>query len=80
MKASDWRISIRRTMNESDHDANSKAIDSPPQFRDREVFRQRGAGGAPLRQARWRLREAAIRIWTSLAWLNIGQASSSPSA
>ena len=27
MKASDWRIRIRRTMNESDQDAHSKAID-----------------------------------------------------
>ena len=28
MRATDWRIKIRRTMNESDTEANTKAIDS----------------------------------------------------
>ena len=28
MRATDWRIQIRRTMNESDTEANTKAIDS----------------------------------------------------
>ena len=28
IKASNWRIAIRREMNDSDNDANSKAVDS----------------------------------------------------
>jgi ABC-type bacteriocin/lantibiotic exporter with double-glycine peptidase domain len=38
VKASDWRITIRREMNDSDTDANSKAIDV--ELRDGEIFRQ----------------------------------------
>ena len=37
VRASDWRIIIRREMNESDDDANTKAVDSLLNF---EVFRQ----------------------------------------
>ena len=40
VKASDWRISIRRSMNELDQDAHSKAIELAPQLRDRQIFRQ----------------------------------------
>ena len=47
--ATEWRIGIRRRMNESDTDANTKAIELAAQLRDREVFRRRGARGAALR-------------------------------
>ena len=36
--ASDWRISIRRSMNESDQDAHSKAIDSLLNFETVKYF------------------------------------------
>ena len=52
--ASERRIAIRREMNDSDTEANTKAIDSLLELRDGQVLRQRGAGGAPLRHARWR--------------------------
>lgn len=38
VKASDWRISIRRTMNNSDTDANTKAIDSLLNFETVKYF------------------------------------------
>ena len=38
IKASNWRISIRRDMNESDTDANSKAIDSLLNFETVKYF------------------------------------------
>src|SRR5437868_2027297 len=38
VKASDWRIRIRRTMNESDQDAHSKAIDSLLNFETVKYF------------------------------------------
>ena len=48
--ATNWRIDIRRTMNESDVDANTKALDQPAQLRDGQIFRRRGARGGALRQ------------------------------
>ena len=47
--ATEWRIGIRRKMNDSDTDANTKAIELAAQLRDREIFRRRGARGAALR-------------------------------
>ena len=38
----DWRIKFRREMNERDSEANTKAVDSLLEFRDGEIFRQRG--------------------------------------
>ena len=47
--ATEWRINIRRTMNDSDTDANTKAIELAAQLRDGEIFRRRGARDPPLR-------------------------------
>ena len=47
--ATEWRIGIRRRMNESDNDANTKAIELAAQLRDGEIFRGRGARDAALR-------------------------------
>ena len=69
-----WRIEIRRDMNDSDTEANTKAIDSLLNLRDGEVLRQRGARGEPLRHVMARYEEAAIKTYPSLAMLNIGQA------
>ncbi|MEP0323211.1 ABCB family ABC transporter ATP-binding protein/permease [Bauldia litoralis] len=73
VKASDWRIKIRRAMNDSDTDANAKAIDSLLNFETVKYF-----GNEPMEARRFdgsmeRYEASAIRIWTSLAWLNIGQ-------
>ena len=48
-QATEWRINIRRRMNDSDTDANVKAIDFAAQLRDGEVFRRRGARSRALR-------------------------------
>ena len=47
--ATEWRITIRRRMNESDTEANTKAIELAAQLRDREIFRRGDARGDPLR-------------------------------
>jgi ATP-binding cassette, subfamily B, heavy metal transporter len=73
VKASDWRIQIRRTMNESDQDAHSKAIDSLLNFETVKYFGNEKMEAARFDRAMGRYEQAAIRIWTSLAWLNIGQ-------
>jgi ABC-type transport system involved in Fe-S cluster assembly fused permease/ATPase subunit len=73
VKASDWRIKIRRTMNESDTDANSKAIDSLLNFETVKYFGNEKMEAQRFDRSMARYEEAAVRIWTSLSWLNIGQ-------
>jgi len=73
VKASDWRIRIRRAMNDSDTDANSKAVDSLLNFETVKYFGNEKMEARRFDGAMERYQAAAIRIWTSLAWLNIGQ-------
>ena len=47
--ATEWRIEIRRKMNNSDTEANTKAIELAAQLRDGEIFQRRGARGRALR-------------------------------
>ena len=73
MKASDWRITIRRAMNESDTEANAKAIDSLLNFETVKYFGNEEMEARRFDAAMARYEAAAIRTWTSLAWLNFGQ-------
>ena len=73
VRASDWRISIRREMNESDTDANSKAVDSLLNFETVKYFGNEGMEAGRFDRSMARYESAATRTWTSLAWLNIGQ-------
>jgi ABC-type transport system involved in Fe-S cluster assembly fused permease/ATPase subunit len=72
--ATEWRIEIRRKMNDSDTEANTKAIDSLLNYETVKYF------GAEEREARRydrsmeRYEEASVRTYTSLALLNAGQA------
>jgi len=74
VSATDWRIRIRRTMNESDTEANTKAIDSLLNYETVKYF------GAEEREARRydqsvaAYERASIQSYTSLAVLNTGQA------
>jgi ATP-binding cassette subfamily B protein len=73
VKVSDWRIKIRRDMNESDQDAHSKAIDSLLNFETVKYFGNEKLEARRYDRAMERYENAAVRIWTSIAWLNIGQ-------
>jgi ATP-binding cassette subfamily B protein len=73
VKASDWRIGIRRDMNDSDADANSKAIDSLLNYETVKYFGNEGMEAARFDRSQARYEKAAIRAWMSLAWLNTGQ-------
>src|ERR1044071_2036283 len=72
--ATEWRIEDRRQMNDSDTEANAKAIDSLLNYETVKYF------GAEEREAKRydrsmeRYEEASIRTYTSLAVLNAGQA------
>ncbi len=72
--ASDWRISIRREMNESDTDAHSKAIDSLLNYETVKYFGNEGLEAGRFDRSMARYERAAVKTWTSLAGLNLGQA------
>jgi ATP-binding cassette subfamily B protein len=74
IKASNWRIGIRRAMNESDTDANSKAIDSLLNFETVKYFANEKMEAERFDRSMAGYESAAIRIWTSLGVLNFGQA------
>src|SRR5881394_2587754 len=72
--ATEWRIEIRRKMNDSDSEANTKAIDSLLNYETVKYF------GAEAREAHRydrsmdRYERASVKTYTSLAVLNAGQA------
>ena len=73
VKASDWRIVIRRQMNDSDTDANTKAIDSLLTFETVKYFGNEQMEAERFDRSMERYEDAATRTWTSLGWLNFGQ-------
>lgn len=73
VRASNWRIRIRRDMNESDTDANSKAIDSLLNFETVKYFNNEGMEARRFDGAMAKYEVAAVKTWESLSWLNIGQ-------
>lgn len=73
VRASDWRIAIRREMNDSDTDANSKAIDSLLNFETVKYFGNETMEAGRFDGAMANYERAATKTWTSLAYLNIGQ-------
>ncbi|HEX2430585.1 MAG TPA: ABC transporter ATP-binding protein/permease [Aestuariivirgaceae bacterium] len=72
--ATEWRIGIRRTMNDADTDANTKAVDSLLNFETVKYFGNEEHETRRFGVAMDRYEQAAIRTWTSLAVLNSGQA------
>jgi len=73
VKASDWRIVIRREMNDSDTDANTKAIDSLLNFETVKYFGNERMEAERFDRSMARYESAATKTWTSLGWLNFGQ-------
>ena len=73
VKASDWRIQIRRDMNTSDTDANTKAVDSLLNYETVKYFGNEGMEAARFDRSMAKYESAATRTWTSLGWLNFGQ-------
>jgi ATP-binding cassette, subfamily B, heavy metal transporter len=74
IKATEWRIGIRRKMNESDTDANSKAIDSLLNFETVKYFGAESRETARYDKSMERYERNSIKAYTSLAALNFGQA------
>src|SRR5690242_5100155 len=72
--ATQWRIGIRRKMNDSDTDANTKAIDSLLNYETVKYFGAEGREAVRYDRSMERYEEASVKTYTSLAVLNTGQA------
>ncbi len=72
--ATEWRIGIRRKMNESDTDANIKAIDSLLNYETVKYFSAEGREAERYDKSMARYENASTMAYTSLAVLNAGQA------
>jgi ABC-type transport system involved in Fe-S cluster assembly fused permease/ATPase subunit len=72
--ATNWRISIRRSMNESDTDANTKAIDSLLNYETVKYFGAERREAERYDKSMGRYEANSVRTYTSLAVLNAGQA------
>ena len=70
----EWRVKLRRKMNEQDTDANQKAIDSLLNFETVKYFGAAGREAARYDQAMAGYEAAALKTSYSLAFLNFGQA------
>ncbi len=72
--ATEWRIGIRRQMNDSDTDANIKAIDSLLNYETVKYFSAEEREAERYDRAMARYEKASTSAYTSLAVLNAGQA------
>ncbi len=74
MKVTEWRLKLRRRMNDADEDANTKAIDSLLNYETVKYFGNERHEWGRYDTAQQRYEHAAVRSRTSLSLLNIGQA------
>src|SRR4249919_1293702 len=72
--ATEWRIEIRRKMNESDTDANTKAIDSLLNYETVKYFGAEEREATRYDRSMARYERMSVRTYVSLAVLNAGQA------
>src|SRR5437667_196639 len=72
--ATEWRIGIRRKMNDSDTDANTKAIDSLLNYETVKYFGAEAREASRYDRSMERYEHASVKTYTSLTVLNIGQA------
>src|SRR5215831_9005082 len=72
--ATEWRIGIRRRMNESDSDANTKAIDSLLNYETVKYFGAEERETVRYDRSMARYERASVEAYVSLTVLNAGQA------
>ncbi len=72
--ATEWRIEIRRKMNDSDTEANTKAIDSLLNYETVKYFGSEEREATRYDRSMERYERASVKTYTSLAVLNTGQA------
>ena len=74
VKVSNWRIDIRRAVNENDSAANTRAIDSLLNYETVKYFNNEAWESRRYDEQLVKWEEAATRSQTTLACLNLGQA------
>ena len=74
VKTSNWRTIIRREMNRSDTEANTRAVDSLLNYETVKYFTNEKIELARFDHAIAQYEKAGIKTSTSLGWLNFGQA------
>src|SRR5712672_1534967 len=72
--ATEWRIEIRRKMNDSETEANTKAIDSLLNYETVKYFGAEDREASRYDRSMQRYEQASVKTYTSLALLNTGQA------
>ena len=73
-RVTEWRVKIRREMNDQDTDANQKAIDSLLNYETVKYFNAEAREAARYDTAMAAYEKAAVRTGLSLSFLNLGQA------
>ena len=72
-KVTEWRVQIRRVMNEQDTEANQKAIDSLLNYETVKYFGAENREAERYDQSMSRFEQASLKTTYSLAALNLGQ-------
>src|SRR5258708_33484555 len=70
--ATEWRIEIRRKMNESDTEANTKAIDSLLNYETVKSFGSEERAAVRYESSMARYEQARVQTYTSNAYNNTG--------
>ncbi len=73
-KVTEWRVKLRREMNDQDTDANQKAIDSLLNFETVKYFNAETREADRYDGAMQQYETAAVKTGLSLSFLNVGQA------
>jgi ATP-binding cassette subfamily B protein len=73
-KVTEWRVKLRREMNDQDTDANQKAIDSLLNFETVKYFNAEQREADRYDGAMRQYETAAVKTGLSLSFLNVGQA------
>ena len=73
-RITEWRVAIRKEMNDQDQDAHQKAVDSLLNYETVKYFSAEGRESARYDRAMAAYQQAALRTASSLALLNSGQA------
>lgn len=73
-RATEWRIGLRRRQNESDTDANAKAVDSLLNYETVKYFSAEARENERYGRSLTRFANQRVQVLTSLAVLNAGQA------
>ena len=73
VKVSNWRIDIRRTVNENDSAANTRAVDSLLNYETVKYFNNEDWEARRYDEQLQKWEESSTRSQTTLAYLNLGQ-------